>query len=391
MGWSAVNAIVGAQLFHAIRPSMPGWAGILTIAASTLLVIVHAYERFAWAPRLAVFLVVLGLFARAGDFDAGARMTPASSEPGSGSGPTAAGILSFAAAVFGFATGWCSLAADYTVYLPSRTARGPVFLWTFAGLFLPLCFTELLGAAVATALPAREPYRAAYAEAHVGGLLVHVLIPEGAAGAAVHFGRFCAVVLALSIVAGNCPNSYSVSLSLQAAFGTEAGTGSTKPATTRLRKWLPRVPRFVWVVAATAAYVAVAVAGYAHFEEALENFMLLVGYWLSVYEGVALAEHVGFRRSWGRDRKYGLAGYDPDGYADPARLPPGLAAAAASLLGVVGAALGMAQSWYVGPVARLCGDGTGGSGGDLGFELGFSFAFVSYLGFRTVEKRHFGR
>ena len=294
-----MNAIVGAQLFHAIRPSMPGWAGILVIAASTLLItvfgyrIVHAYERFAWVPCLAVFLVVLGLFARSGNFDPGARMATASSsesesDPG---GPTAAGILSFAAAVFGFATGWCALAADYTVYLPTRTARAPVFLWTFAGLFLPLCFTELLGAAVATALPAHAAYRAAYAEAHVGGLLAHVLVPpEAREGAAAHFGEFCVVVLALSIVAGNCPNSYSVSLSLQAAFGTEAGAGSS-------RRWLLRVPRFVWVVAATAAYVAVAVAGYAHFEEALENFMLLVGYWLSVVSSLGVTVYPLYRVS----------------------------------------------------------------------------------------------
>ena len=102
---------------------------------------------------------------------------------------------------------------------------------------------------------------------------------------------------------------------------------------------------------------------------------------------MALSEHVFFRRRWGRGGGAGaLAGYDPDAYADPNRLPPGLAAAAAFLLGVAGAVLGMAQSWYVGPLARLCG---GGGGGDLGFELGFSFAFVSYLGFRTVEKRYF--
>ncbi len=29
VGWSAVNVIVGAQLFHAVNGNMPGWAGII--------------------------------------------------------------------------------------------------------------------------------------------------------------------------------------------------------------------------------------------------------------------------------------------------------------------------------------------------------------------------
>ena len=382
VGWSAVNAVVGAQLFQALAPRMPGWAGIVAVAASTLVVtvfgyrVVHAYERFAWIPCLVVFLVVLGLFARSGHFDARARIMAPTPTPSPQSDPdpsyTAAAVLSFAASVFGFATGWCSLAADYTVYVPASTGRGRVFAWTMAGLLFPLWLTELLGAAVATTLAGPEPgYRAAYDEARVGGLLAHVLVP-----AAGRFGQFCLVVLALSIVAGNCPNCYSVSLSLEAAFGT--GAAATTTATTMTpRRWLPRVPRFVWVVLATAAYAAVAVVAYAHFESALESFMLVVGYWLAVYEGVALAEHTAFRR--------GLAGYDPDDYRDPTRLPPGLAGLAAFLLGAVGVALGMAQPWYVGPVGRACG------GGDLGFELGFACAFVSYIGFRTLEKRYFGR
>lgn len=398
VGWSSINAIVGAQLFHAVNPDMPGWAGILLIAISTLLVcvfgyrIVHTYERFAWMPCFVIFLVVLGVFARSGDF---VNSTTSSSLAGGGGGGAdraakAAAVLSFASAVFGFATGWCALAADYTVYMRSDTPRAPIFLWTLAGLLLPLCFTQLLGAAIATAMAAGEGadggYSAAYAEAGIGGLLARVLVPPLG-----RFGEFCLVVLALSTIANNCPNSYSVSLSLQAATSTAGGraTGeqesSSPPTSTSTppqqgqgwRQW--RVPRFVWVVVATAAYVAIAVAGYDHFEAALENFMLVIGYWLAIYEGVALAEHAAFRGC-------SAAGYRPGDYDDPARLPPGLAALAAFAFGILGTVLGMAQTWFVGPVGRLI-----GGGGDVGFELAFTFAFVSYLGFRALERSYFGR
>jgi purine-cytosine permease-like protein len=47
-------------------------------------------------------------------------------------------------------------------------------------------------------------WAAAYASGSVGGLLGAVLAPVGG------FGKFCLVLLALSIVANNIPNNYSV-------------------------------------------------------------------------------------------------------------------------------------------------------------------------------------
>lgn len=146
---------------------------------------------------------------------------------------------------------------------------------------------------------------------------------------------------------------------------------------------MQRVPRFVWSLIGTAVYVAISVPGYDMFEPWLENFMLLIGYWLAVYEGVALVEHFVFRAP------RGAAGYEVDAYDDPSRLPPGFAALGASLAGVLGAVLGMAQAWFTGPLGRLCGGD--GSGGDIGFELAFGFSAVTYLVLRAVERERFGR
>src|SRR4051812_45324940 len=33
LGWSSVNVIVGAQLIHTVNENVPGWAGIIVIAA----------------------------------------------------------------------------------------------------------------------------------------------------------------------------------------------------------------------------------------------------------------------------------------------------------------------------------------------------------------------
>lgn len=106
------------------------------------------------------------------------------------------------------------------------------------------------------------------------------------------------------------------------------------------------------------------------------------GYWLAIYEGVSLTEHVIFscRRS---------PRYDISIYTSPNRLPPGIAAITASCIGAAGAVLGMAQAWLTGPIGKRI--GVNGGGGDVGFPLAFGFAVVAYLGFRALELRVFQR
>ena len=354
---------------------MPGWAGILVIAISTLLItffgykIVHTYEKWSWIPCFIIFMIALGEFAASGNF----RNIPM------GSGKAEAGAaLSFAASVFGFATGWTSYAADYTVYQPVGRSRKSIFLWTFGGLIFPLLFTEMLGAAIATAMSINDgdnAFNEGYKSSGIGGLLAAVMIPRFGT-----FGKFCLVILALSIIANNCPNIYSVSLSLQL-----------------LARKSQRVPRFIWTFVGTCIYIAIAIPGYDHFESILENFMLVIAYWLAIYEGVSITEHVVFKRGFG--------GYAPEDYMTPSRLPPGFAAILAFCFGVMGAVLGMAQvvsspspiplsyllttfQWYTGPIGKLCGTKFGG---DVGFELAFAFTATSYCVLRTIEKSYFKR
>ncbi|CAK7198844.1 Purine-cytosine permease fcy21 [Sporothrix eucalyptigena] len=356
VGWSAANVIVGAQLFNAVNNNMPGWAGIIVIAISTLIVcffgyrIVHAYERWSWIPCLIIFCIVAGEFGRTGKFNSLLPLEVGKAEAGA--------VLSFAASVFGFGTGWCSYAADYTVYQPVDRSKRSVFWWTFAGLYFPLLFTELLGAAVMTAAANDADFADAYYDGGIGGLMAMVLVPPLG-----RFGQFCLVILALSIIANNCPNIYSVSLSLQV-----------------MHKETQRVPRFVWVLIGTGVYIAIAIPGYNHFASWLENFMTIIAYWLAIYEGISLTEHFVFRR--------GFEGYRPEDYTDASKLPPGFAAALAFCFGIAGVVLGMAQTWYIGVLGKLCGTDYGG---DIGFELAFAFSSISYLVLRTIEKNYFKR
>lgn len=359
IGWSSANSIVGAQLINAVNNDVPGWAGILIIAVCTFIVtlfgykVVHIYEFWSWIPTFIIFLIVLGTFAHSGAF-VNLPWAVGTSELG--------GVLSFGATVFGFATGWTSYAADYTVYQPSTQSRRKVFLWTWLGLIFPLLFVEMLGIAVMTATTINDGdnrYVDGYNQSGVGGLLAAVLFPPLG-----RFGQFCLVILALSIIANNCPNIYSVALTVQV-----------------LGRWTQRIPRFIWTLVATAVYIAVAIPGYSHFETVLENFMNFIGYWLAIYEGISLTDHFVFKRGFG--------GYNPEHYDHPEKLPPGVAAVGAFCFGVAGMITGMSQTWWVGPIALHAGEAP--YGGDVGFELGFAFSSVSYLVLRTIERRIFGR
>ncbi|KAK4504558.1 hypothetical protein PRZ48_005474 [Zasmidium cellare] len=359
IGWSSVNSIVGAQLINAVNSDVPGFAGILIIAFCTMFVcffgykVVHAYEFWSWLPATIIFLIVLGVFAHSGDF-INIPMGVGTSELG--------GCLSFGATVYGFATGWTSYAADYTVYHPANQSRRKVFFATWIGLIVPLLFTEMLGIAIMSATDINggdNRYADGYKASGTGGLLAAVLIYHLGT-----FGKFCLVVLALTIIANNCPNIYSVALTVQV-----------------LSRYTARVPRFIWTGIGTGVYIAIAIPGYSHFETVLENFMNFIGYWLAIYSGISLMDHFVIRR--------GFSGYNPEDYDKPGKLPPGIAAIAAFCCGVAGMVTGMSQSWYVGPIALHAGEAP--YGGDVGFELGFAFSAVGYLILRPLELKYFGR
>ena len=246
IGWSAVNVIVGGQLVYGISGgAVPRWVGIIVIAAITTFVslygykYVHRYERYAWIPMLFIFSIMF--FVSAPNFRAVA--------------PSATGIVEFAAfmsfgsAVYGFSTGWSSYAADYNVNQPENTPPSRIFWLTFLGCFIPCVLLEILGLALTT-VPALS--------GKGGGELFSAAVePLGG------FGRLILLLLALSVVANNIPNDYSLALSIQV-----------------IGPWFQRVNRAVWTVIGSIIYVAIALPAANKFDETLSGFLLLIAYWL---------------------------------------------------------------------------------------------------------------
>jgi NCS1 nucleoside transporter family len=340
IGWSAVNVIVGGQLIEALsNGAIPRWLGILIIAVLTTIVsiygykYVHGYERYAWIPMAIIFLIMYFIAAP------GIKIIPT---PAFSIGWLAS-FFSFGGAIYGFATGWSSYASDYNVNQPEDTPASRVFWLTFLGVTIPGILLETLGVALTT-VPA-------FAGKSGGGLLAAVLQPQGA------FGTFLLVLLALSVIANNIPNDYSLGLSAQV-----------------LGKWFQHINRAVWTLVGAVLYIVIALPAARNFNLTLEHFLLLIAYWLGPWAIILVLEHFVYRRSK----------YNVNDWNTRSKLPAGWAAIVAMAAGLIGVYLGAAQLLFVGPIAQLINPPFGM---DIGFELGIVLAAIVYLILRPIELR----
>jgi NCS1 nucleoside transporter family len=340
IGWSAVNAIIGSSLIVAWSDGkIPQWAALLFLAVVTTAVsvfgyfIVHAYERFAWIPMFLLFGYVF--FVASPHFNV--------SIPTSVTGIALfASIATFGGAVFGYAVGWSSYAADYTRRQPSNTPSNRVFTFAFLGVVVPCILLETLGLLLTTSLKADATLPDA------GTLIASNIAGSPIAGLVI-------LLLAFSTIANNVPNDYSFALSLQ-VLGVS-------------------VIRWILTIVGAIAYVLVALVLAPNFNLNLEGFLLLIAYWLGAWNAIVIIEHL-LRRG-----QYPVADYD-----NPKKLPPGIAAIVSMVLGLGVAALGVNQASvinYQGPISVALGGA--GYGADIGFPLAIVVTGILYFILRKAE------
>jgi purine-cytosine permease-like protein len=173
------------------------------------------------------------------------------------------------------------------------SAGSPIsrFFLVFFGIWIPVVSIEILGAALMTIPNGGE----IYSSSGIGLLLATVLEPWGG------FGKFLLVILSLSVIANNVPNTYSAALSFQA-----------------LAPPFQLIPRAVWTVVVVVAATIAGCFGREHFSSVLSNLLSILGYWVAFFAVIVAEEHFIFRR--------GKMGYDLEVYDQPSKLPMGIAA-----------------------------------------------------------------
>ncbi|HEX2349881.1 MAG TPA: cytosine permease [Ktedonobacterales bacterium] len=334
LGWSAVNALIGASLLVAWSGGkLPSWAALLILAALTTVVsvfgyfIVHRYERYAWIPMFILFGFVF--FVAAPHFNIAI--------PASVTGLALfASVATFGGAIFGYAVGWTSYAADYTRRQPQNTPAGKVFTYALLGVTIPCVILETLGALLATTVKELPSSTGTLIAGNIGTSLVASIV---------------ILLLAFSTIANNVPNDYSFALSLQ-VLGI-------------------RVPRWILTIVGAVLYILIAFAIQANFNLNLEGFLLLIAYWLGSYAIIMFLEY--------RFRK---GSYPVQDYTNGSKLPTGVAAIVAMVVGLVVAALGVNQAAVIGfegPLSHMLADA------DIGFPLAVIASGILYYILRKWE------
>jgi purine-cytosine permease-like protein len=223
------------------------------------------------------------------------------------------------------------------------------------GNFISIVPVQMLGAATYTGTYTNQEWARAYEMNNVGGLLGASLSSLGG------FSKFLLIIFALSSVACNIPNIYSLSLSAQV-----------------IAPIFERIPRFIYTVIATAVYILLAIVAENRFNDSLISIISLTSYIFTIYIVIVFEEHLLFRRC-------SFKNYDFNSWNNRKMLSISLAAFLSGLVGLIGVALGMSQTWFTGPIGRAIAGDSGEQGADVGFEIGFLFTAVTFPLFRLIE------
>lgn len=347
-GFIVIICVIGGQCLSAVSGgSLTHDAGIIIIGLLSLVIsfcgfrVLHYYETYAFIPAVIMVAIATGC---GGSTLKNQQVFPPAAAPA---------VLSFGMIVSGYMIPWAAIASDLTTYFDPKVPSWRVFAYTYVGLALPTILLMTLGAAIAGALPNNPDWVAAYDKNLVGGVLAAMLSSAGG------FGKFCVVVLSLTLLGNTAGTMYAITLNFQT-----------------LVPWLVRVPRYVFAIVVTAIVIPVAIQAADEFFLNLENFVGLIGYWSAAFVGIVATEHLVFRG--GR-----ADSYDHSIWSDWRQLPIGLAAIGSGILCFGLVIPCMAQVWWTGPIAETT--------GDIGFEVALILSALLYVPLRWTEKRFIGR
>ncbi|KAI1003914.1 hypothetical protein K3495_g4296 [Podosphaera aphanis] len=366
IGFATVNIVVVGQILSAVSDYQISLAvGCIIISVISYMVsifgfkLIHSFEKYAWIASFIVLCVLLGQIWSKID----------SSAPPTSTGLTNTGtFLSFLAINFSSASAWSSIAADYLCNYPADMSAWKVSLYTFCGIVSPTIFSITIGACVGnialnkSSVPGAEittyvyPVLAeAYQKHGLGGILREAPHPLG-------FSKFMLIIHVFSVIGNNVAVNYSAGLSIQL-----------------LSHFFRIIPRLVWSFLVALVVAVLAIAGRESLSIIVSNFVSMLGYWAISFTIILAAEDKLFRRTYG---------YDLDAWDVTSKLPWGAAAVAALLISYfAGGIPGMAQTWYIGPIAKKIGD----EGGDVGVFLSGALTLIIYVPARWYERKICGR
>ncbi|KAH3674417.1 hypothetical protein WICMUC_003254 [Wickerhamomyces mucosus] len=383
LGWSVVNCVVAGEILSSVSDGkVPLYVGIIIVTVLSFVVSIFGIkqllriEKFISIPVITVF--ILQYISLAPKYSKLNEFTNTDIDPLYIKGSW----LSFFSFCYSATGTWGTIAADYYILFPETTPNYQIFGLTFFGIMIPSTFVGIIGLILSNLSMTDSLFETSYNNYGFGGLLDASFKRFGG------FGKFCTIVLLLSLIANNIINTYSGAFSIQLI-----GIGFAK------------VPRWCWVILISITYLVCALVGRSHFSTILGNFLPMIGYWVSIYFIMLLEENTIFRnyylnlysKEFSNDindvekdiipinLRTKRQNYNWDKWNDYKSLTNGYAAFVAFLFGVVGCILGMSQVYYIGVVATKLGDG------DIAMWLSIGFTGLIFPPLRYLELKKFGR
>lgn len=319
IGWFTVNNILGSFGLHALFPGLP------FAAASVILVVVqgivatfghnfiHAYER-AMAVILGIVFAIVTVISLAH----WSKLTTYHAT----THHTGLAVMIIIGATFSYLGSWGPYGSDYSRYLNPSVNKVRVGLMAAFGSFIASFWLELVGLLVAVLA--------------VGGHTTNSIDALHSTMGA--FGGIATVAIILGGTAADAVNLYSNSLSARALD--------------------IRIPRTALVIIASIIGLILSLLGQGQFESNFDDFLLLIGYWITPWMGVLFADFYMKKHAKGstiEEKSMQWTGF------------------ISFLAGIVVSLPFMDNTLYEGPVAKAW------NGLDLAFYIGFTVSFILYL------------
>ncbi|KAL8737518.1 MAG: hypothetical protein Q9181_001596 [Wetmoreana brouardii] len=346
LGYCMIDLVIAGQILSAVSTngSMSVVVGIIVVAIIGWVITTfgisafHTYQRYAFVPQLVAYSILYGVSSHNYDL----------STPSQGDNRTVIGNrISFLSLTLAAAITYGGAAGDYFVYYPPTTPPLALFSISSISLLCSFTFTYCIGIGLASAIPLIPRFSDAYGKSQ--GALIVAGFTESTSPHNFNngFGKFLAVVVALGLVGNLAAPTYSSGIDFQV-----------------LGKSFQKIPRVVWNSVGVVIYTVCALAGRDHLAEIFTNFLALMGYWVIIWISITVEEQFFFRSRFGfrmgggdKESRSGWGQtYDWTAWNQPQKLPHGIAALFAFLVGWAGAILCMAQAWYKGPIAVLVGE-----------------------------------
>ena len=271
IGWFAVNTVSGTLALSALLGCDAVLALLIVIVAQVAIAFVGHNLIQVWERYTSYFLAVVWLFVAYVVFTHTGAFTPS----GAVTGFSWVGFTLTAGAAYGYTAGWTPFASDYTRYLPANTNKTRLGLAAGLGNFLSTTILMSLGAVAFNLI------ETAVGDANGGQFVVFGPNPTSVFTNALGNDALAKVTLlaiAIGSISANVLNVYSGAMSFL-ALGVKLGFKTRRAIMVTV----------AGLAGGITAYFGVTNGDVGH---QLENFLLVVAYWVAPWIAIVLVERL---------------------------------------------------------------------------------------------------